>query len=226
MLRLLPGQHRQHTQHAQEMEHSMTRLDRQKWDRRYSRDNEVAGAQPSEWLLRSLDLAGFDRGDGRAALDVACGTGRDALYLAALGFSVDAVDISPVALARGVAAGRERELRINWLEADLDLAFRPPRTYDLILVIHYVNLPLLAKLSEALRPGGWLVSEQYLHVGGEVVGPRRTEYRVASGALAAACGNLQIQHQEEASSRDQLGRTLAVARVAAQRSPDDGTAAA
>ncbi|MCB1684826.1 MAG: class I SAM-dependent methyltransferase [Pseudomonadales bacterium] len=196
----------------------MTRLDRQKWDRRYSRGSELAGAQPSEWLLRSLALAGFDRGDGRAALDVACGTGRDALYLAALGFSVDAVDISPVALAQASAASRERELSINWLEADLDLAFRPPRTYDLILMIHYVNLPLMEKLTLALRPGGWLVSEQYLHTSGVQVGPRRAEYRVASGALAAACGDLEIVEQEEGTSRDRLGRTLAVSRVAARRS--------
>lgn len=200
----------------------MTRLDRQKWDGRYSRGDGVADAQPSEWLLRSLDLAGFDSGDGRAALDVACGTGRDALYLAALGFSVDAVDISPVGLARAAAAGRERELHINWLEADLDLDFRPPRTYDLILVIHYVNLPLFEKLSAALKPGGWLISEQFLRTSGEVVGPRRAEYRVAPGALAAACGNLQIVRLEEATSRDQSGRSLAVARVAARRSPGDG----
>jgi len=59
---------------------------------------------------------------GRRALDVACGAGRNALYLAAAGFAVDALDISAVALDRGRRAAVERGLLVDWRPADFDRA--------------------------------------------------------------------------------------------------------
>lgn len=199
----------------------MTRLDKQKWDRRYYRGFDVDRSQPSEWLLRCLSICGFPRGADLRALDVACGAGRNALYLAALGFSVDAVDISSVALAQALLAARERELRINWIEADLDLPFRPPRSYDLIVMTRYLNLPLLDRLLDGLKPGGWLVCEEHLQSTAAAAGPRRAEYRVAPGALAAACSRLLIHTEEEGTIRDPDGRTVAVARVLVQRPMGD-----
>jgi len=195
----------------------MTRLDKQKWDRRYYRGFDVDRSQPSEWLLQCLNICGLARGADLRALDVACGAGRNALYLAALGFTVDAVDISTVALAQAVVAARERELSINWLEADLDLPFRVPHSYNLIVMIRYLNLPLLDRLMDSLKPGGWLICEEYLQSAATAVGPRRAEYRVAPGVLAAACSRLRVHTEEEGTIRGSDGRTVAVARVLAQR---------
>jgi len=195
----------------------MSEIDREKWDRRHAGNDNPHGSDPSEWLLRALAMAQIDKGEGRRALDVACGTGRNALYLAGLGFEVDAVDISPVGLAKAKALGRERKLAVNWLEADLDLPFDPPGTYDLIVMFHYVNIPLLRNLTGLLNPGGWFVSQQHLDTDEDVVGPGCARFRFAPGALARACAPLQIRHQEEGVYAGHEGDRMALARVLAQR---------
>ncbi len=195
----------------------MSQLDKQKWDQRHADGDNPHGAEPSEWLLRALAMAQIDNGEGRRALDVACGTGRNALYLAGLGFELDAVDISPVGLARAKAVARERELAVNWLEADLDLPFNPPAEYDLIVIFHYINMPLLQQLIGQLKPGGWFVSSQHLHSDADVVGPSSARFRLAPGALAQACAPLRIQHQEEGIFVSHEGEKMALSRVLAQR---------
>ena len=65
------------------------------------------------------------------ALDLACGTGRNALHLAAEGYQVDAMDISAVALERGAARAAELGVAVNWINADLDDAVLVPDRYDL-----------------------------------------------------------------------------------------------
>lgn len=197
----------------------MTRLDRQKWDQRYTEGAYLHRRHPSDWLRRALEMAGIESGRGRRALDLACGRGRNALYLAQLGFEVDAMDISPVGLAQAAASGHEQGLKVNWLEADLDLAFHPPGVYDLIVMIRYVNLPLLQELRAHLRPGGWLVCEEHLQTEEDVRGPQSEAFRLVPGALATACEGLQIHYLEEGIFEDPDGERVALARVLAQRMP-------
>ena len=197
----------------------MSQSDKQKWDQRYSEGAYLHRRHPSDWLRQALAMASIDSGKGRRALDVACGRGRNALYLAQLGFEVDAMDISPVGLAQAVASGHELGLTVTWLEADLDLPFNPPGIYDLIAIIRYVNLPLLAELSRYLKPEGWLVCEEHLQSSEDVKGPQSEKFRLAPGALAAACEGLRIHHQEEGIFEDPDGERVALARVLAQRSP-------
>jgi ubiquinone/menaquinone biosynthesis C-methylase UbiE len=68
---------------------------------------------------------------------VACGAGRNALYLAERGFDVDAVDISGEAIHRARDAGRRLGLSVNWLEHDLDKLPHLEADYQLILVIRF-----------------------------------------------------------------------------------------
>lgn len=198
----------------------MGRLDKQKWDRRYAEREYSQRSEPSAWLLRALAFAGIEDGRGRSALDVACGSGRNAVYLAALGYSVDAVDISPVGLAHAAALAREREVAVTWIEADLDVAFEPARDYDLILVIRYVNAALLERLKQRLAPGGYLVCEEYLRTDSGDGGPRRREFRLERGELARSCADLDVLREEEGSFRDPDGRELALARIVARKSED------
>ncbi|MDW8270536.1 MAG: methyltransferase domain-containing protein [Anaerolineae bacterium] len=96
---------------------------------------------------------------GGRALDVACGTGRYSLWLAELGYEVDAVDISSVALERLTATAATRGLaeRIHTLQADLTSWRPPPEHYDLVLVSLYLERTLLPALRAALRPQGLLL---------------------------------------------------------------------
>jgi SAM-dependent methyltransferase len=152
------------------------------------------------------------------ALDVACGAGRNALYLAAQGFQVDAVDISAEGLQRARASAQHAGLCINWMERDLDEPLLLDYPYQLILIVRYVNLPLVRHLVSCLAPGGYLICEEHLVSDAEVIGPANPAFRVKPGDLQEVAGGLQILQLEEALVTDPDGSTAALARLVARRS--------
>ena len=128
------------------------------WDARY-REHPTAiwSGKPNP----VLEAEAADLPPGRA-LDVGCGEGADALWLAERGWRVDAVDISRVALERAKSHAATRNLEVNWVHADL--LTHPPVTgaYDLVNA-QYMQLPqqereaMYAALAAAVRPGGTLL---------------------------------------------------------------------
>jgi 2-polyprenyl-3-methyl-5-hydroxy-6-metoxy-1,4-benzoquinol methylase len=125
--------------------------DRQRWDRKYAAGEGPAHFEPKPFLVQHHHLSG-----GGRALDVACGFGGNALYLASLGYQVDAVDASGFALSQARAEAVRRGLQINLIQADLSRWWVPPARYDLILVFYYLNRVLMPALAAGLRPGGLL----------------------------------------------------------------------
>jgi hypothetical protein len=105
---------------------------------------------------------------------------------------------------------------VNWWEKDLDQALVLDNLYQLILVIRYVNLPLIRRLTGCLAPGGYLVCEQHLLTSASVTGPASPSYRVKPGELSAASAGLQIRYLEEGLVTDPDGRVAALARLVAQ----------
>jgi SAM-dependent methyltransferase len=95
------------------------------------------------------------------ALDLACGEGRNAIWLASSGWQVTAVDFSEVAIHRGRRRARELDLNIGWVVADVT-GFTDPRPYDLVLVM-YLQTPAqdrarwMARARDALRIGGTFI---------------------------------------------------------------------
>lgn len=191
----------------------MSAADRDRWNARYADGAYESRRHPSPFLEK---IAHHLPGNGRA-LDLACGAGRNAIYLAHRGLSVDAVDISRVALDRGrVDAG---ELPIRWLECDLDDGFEAEANYDLIVNIRYVNLALVARLIESLRPGGVLAIEQHLATAADVIGPRNPAFRVDEGELARVASGMIVEHVDEGLFDDPDGRRAALARLVARKPP-------
>jgi len=131
------------------------------WDDRYGSAGQIWSGQPNPQLL--AQAAGLTPGE---ALDVGCGEGADAIWLAAQGWTVTAVDISAVALDRAAAhaAARGREIagRISWRQADLMTWDPAGRQFDLVSA-QFVYLPeaelwaLHRRLAAAVRPGGTLL---------------------------------------------------------------------
>ena len=191
----------------------MSGKDRTKWNKRYRDGAYAQRVRPSELLETWIGQIPPGR-----ALDVACGAGRNALYLATRGFSVDAVDISREGLNRARDSARNPGLQVNWVEHDLDDPLPLDNLYQLILVIRYVNLPLLRRLTASLAPGGYLVCEQHLVTDAEVIGPVSPSFRVKSGDLRAAAAGLRIHHLEETLVEEPDGRMAALARLVAQAS--------
>lgn len=189
----------------------MSEADQRKWDVRYADGAYEGRVHPSAFLVECGSLL-----PGRGlVLDLACGAGRNALYLARQGLTVDAVDISEVALERGRREGAG--LPIRWLHRDLDEGFVPGHQYDAIVNFRYVNMPLLKALLPRLRPGGLLLVEQHLVSEAEVVGPRNPAFRVAEGDLSTLAADMYVLHSQEGFVDEPDGTRAALARLAARR---------
>ncbi len=189
----------------------MSATERDKWDARY-RDGAYEGrthptALLAEWLPR------LPRG---RALDVACGAGRNALYLAANGYAVTALDISQVALDRGRAAAAERGLAVEWLCADLDEnpeRALPPGEFQLIVWVRYVHGTLMPHLVSRLAADGVILCEQHFASGAPVAGPRSAEFRLPPGALRRSAQGLRVAHAYEGLAVDPDGRSVALTQL-------------
>ncbi len=190
----------------------MSGIDRDKWDKRYRDGAYAERTHPSEFLQDWVGKIPTGR-----AIDLACGSGRNALYLAKQGFDVDAVDISAPALDRAQKTAQGMGVSVNWLEHDLDEPLQLEDSYQLILIIRYVNLPLIRQMTANLAPNGFLVCEQHLETEAEVIGPTNAAYRVSSGDLLTVAEGLDIKHLEEVLVPDPDGRTAALARLVAQK---------
>jgi 2-polyprenyl-3-methyl-5-hydroxy-6-metoxy-1,4-benzoquinol methylase len=192
----------------------VSRAERDKWDERYRggayEDRTHPTALLAEWLARLPH--------GRA-LDVACGAGRNALFLAAHGYVVDALDISAVGIERAAEDAARRELHVSWLCADLEETperVLPPGPYDLIVWVRYVNHALLPHLAARLRPGGHLLCEQHLATSDEVVGPRSVAFRLQPEQLLRSAADLDVVFYREGLVADPDGRIAALAQLIAR----------
>jgi len=201
----------------------MSEADRVKWDTHYRGRDCAALAEPSPVLAEWLGCIEVNSSPPLAA-DVACGTGRHALYLARHGWRVEAMDISPVALARLAAMAAAEGLPITCLERDFEpsspdaAAALPSARYDLAVMMRYTNLPLVAKLAGAIRPGGYLIAEAYLKTAAAPGGPRNPAYRVAPGEFEAAVArDFELIECREGRAHDRSGQPSAVVQVLARR---------
>ena len=134
----------------------MTGSHREKWDRRHA---EAEGpGEVAEVLQRNAHLL---PASGRA-LDLACGRGANALWLAERGWAVHAWDLSPVAIERLQAEAGARGLEVRGEVRDV--VARPPaaESFDLVLVSHFLERSLVPALIAALRPRGLVFYQTFV----------------------------------------------------------------
>lgn len=129
---------------------------REDWNARYAQKELVWSAQPNR--LFAAEVGGLEPG---RALDLACGEGRNAVWLAERGWRVTGVDFSDVALGKAEQLAASRGVEVEWVLADL-LDYEPePRAFDLVAVL-YLQLPRRALVravraaTGAVAPGGTL----------------------------------------------------------------------
>ncbi len=169
------------------------------WDAKHRLAAEAPPSGPASIVSELLPL--LPKGP---ALDIACGTGRHALLLAARGQEVTAVDFSGVALDSLEARAREMRIPvrharslsearrrlhggISLVREDLERAEIPERCYDLILCIQYLQRSLFPQIARALRPGGALLFETYTRAQLEFAGgPRNPAYLLEASELRMA----------------------------------------
>ncbi len=191
-------------------------VDRADWDKRYAATDLVWGASPNRTVEAELS---DQPARGRRALDLACGEGRNALWLAERGWRVTAADFSRVAIERARKLADQRGLEVDWQEADVAALDSDPGAYALVIIL-YLQVPeddrsrVLDRAVAALAPGGELLMIGHaLRNLAEGAGgpsspdvlwdPARLRAEVESRGLAVACCD-ELQRPVEGSERDAI----------------------
>lgn len=164
------------------------------WNARYA-----AGRFSSSEPHRLLVDTAHKLPPGRA-LDLACGTGRHAIFLAQNGWQVTAVDNSAVGIEIARTRARELGVEITFLAADLETGefAIEPGAYDLICDFYYLQRDLFPEMKAGLRPGGIVIST--IHIYGE--GEETEGFLLKEGELRGFFAGCEILHYHETSLTD------------------------
>jgi SAM-dependent methyltransferase len=187
---------------------------RERWnERRAAEGFEPFPDAPADWLVEHAALLGA----GGRALDVACGDGRNARYLARLGFEVDALDISDVTIDALRAVAPERAPGVHARVADLEHAALAQDAYDVVVNFNYLQRDLFGALERSLRPGGLLLFETFgpghLEELGKAINPA---FVLGPNELLRAFAGLRVRHYREGVA-ERSGGPRGVASLVAQR---------
>jgi SAM-dependent methyltransferase len=160
--------------------------------------------QPTHWLVQHADLLPAHG----TALDVACGSGRHALWLGARGLVTTAIDRDAAAVDAVHAAARSDDLPVTARVVDLETGdvSLGEAVYDVIVVVHYLHRPLFPALIRALRPGGVLIYETFTRAQAARGKPTNPAFLLESGELPRLLAPLAILSEREG---DYEGRFVA-----------------
>jgi tellurite methyltransferase len=184
------------------------------WNKRYrlrERPAEDLDATPTPLVVATA----AEHVPGKA-LDLACGAGRNALWLAEHGWEVTAVDGADAAIEILRTRAREHSLKINAVVADLEngeFEIEPSR-WDLVAMCYYLQRNLFERAKRGVAPGGILISIVHVNEPGEGDGP----YRLRPGELEQYFAGWEILHRYEGKANDSAHRR-AVAEIVARRMP-------
>jgi SAM-dependent methyltransferase len=179
----------------------------EEWDERY--------AEQRQWSAEPNALIGELLADLRpgAAVDLAAGEGRHALWLAGLGWRVTAVDFSDVGLSRGRSQPGADE--VTWVTADVTAWATEPESLDLVLVayLHLAEADTIALLSRAvgwLRPGGRLLvlGHDVENITAGVGGPQEPAILHSVDRLAPVAALLEVDRLEQVRRATPAGTAL------------------
>ncbi len=195
--------------------------EQERWNRKYrDKGPKVSGTDPAQWLVSHRPL--LDALPRGRALDVACGTGRHALYLARLGFTVDALDISDVAIALLHDRVRQEGLPVHPRRCDLTSEKLPQRRYEVVLNFNYLERDLFSGLKEALKVGGLLFFETFTRDDAFAARhPVNPAFTLEAGELRAAFSDLEVlDYRETTLFADEPEKARAVASLVARKTTD------
>jgi SAM-dependent methyltransferase len=171
---------------------------RERWNERYADEELLWSAGPNRVL--AAETADLDPG---RALDLACGEGRNAIWLAQRGWRVTGVDFAEVALAKAARIAADREVEVDFVHADL-LAWTPPEeSFELVFVL-YLQLPaderrlVLGRAAAAVASGGTflLVAHDLTNLTEGYGGPDNPDVLLTPADVADELPGLEIERAE------------------------------
>jgi len=149
----------------------MAREDKERWDKKYK--NNPIPTKIVKVVEQYAQLA-----TGKQALDIACGMGRNSKFLASNGFTVEALDISPVAIEN-----LQNIENILALEVDFDSYTLKENSYDLIVCTYFLKRSLFPQIEKALKEGGVFIFETFMHHADNTKAPSNRSFLLEEGEL-------------------------------------------
>jgi len=173
-------------------------MDHHDWDRRYAAAPLVWSAGPNQFLEHETATLPPGR-----ALDVACGEGRNAIWLAERGWRATGVDFSPVAIDKARAIAAERGVDADWIVADVTDWTPEPTAFDLVAVM-YLQLDASGRAAayrraaDAVAPGGTLlvVAHDLDNLDHGYGGPQDPSVLTTPESVVAVIGDLTVERAE------------------------------
>ncbi|MFC2018357.1 class I SAM-dependent methyltransferase [Chloroflexota bacterium] len=166
-------------------------------------------ATPARFLVENVGLLPKGR-----VLDVAMGAGRNAIYLAGMGFTVEGVDISPEAVGDARAAAVEAGVTIGASVADLEGDYSIARgAYEVIICFNYLERSLIPQIRDGLRRGGVVVYETFIVDQAQFGRPRNPDYLLGHNELLDMFRDFRCLRYREGI----IGGRKAVAGIVAQK---------
>ena len=178
----------------------MSQRDQKRWDEKW------AQLVPGSFDPHPLLLAHHQYLSGGVALDLACGRGQNALWLAGHGYQTLGVDISLVALKLAAADAKKSALSdsVQFVQVDLEYWGSSPHVFDLICVFRFLDRRLFPVIRSSLKPGGCLFYSTR-HVGLLRQYPEATrDYLLESDELIAVFGDWLIIHYRDGDKNAEL----------------------
>jgi SAM-dependent methyltransferase len=172
----------------------MATEDRERWDEKHAARH--GHEDPSPFLQQLFQIGSWLIQPGRA-LDIATGKGRNALFLAERGFSVEGIDISEVALREARRRAEKKGFTITFRQADLDKIELPEAAYDMIVNFNFLQRSLIPEMKKALKLGGHIVFETYLIDQGAFRHPRNPAYLLGHNELLELFRDFRVLYYRE-----------------------------
>jgi 2-polyprenyl-3-methyl-5-hydroxy-6-metoxy-1,4-benzoquinol methylase len=163
------------------------------WEGRYRQPGYWCGEEPVDFLREHLEE--LPRG---AALDLAMGEGRNAVFLARHGFNVTGIENSPSAIAKARERAAKEGVELTTIQADLEHYRLPAAEFDVVLCFYYLQRNLFGPMAAALKPGGALVMQTYTVEQLQFAcGPRRREHLLEPNELYRSFRRLRLAYYRE-----------------------------
>ena len=166
---------------------------KKKWDRIYTSNTTLQPRAAAAVLTEHCFLLSVSG----SALDLACGLGGNACFLANKGFKVDAWDISRAALLQLDTQAARDGLAVHTRVINIKPGCFPNKAYDVIIVSRFLDRSVCHGIMDALNPGGLLFYQTYTREKLSPLGPNNPEYLLVGNELLSLFAPLQVVFYED-----------------------------
>ena len=167
--------------------------EQQQWDERYREQGGAGVLTPTLVLTQNAHLLP----DAGTALDLACGRGANAVFLAQRGLQVSAWDYSAVAIEQLEQYAQQYSIKL--LAEVRDVVSDPPakQSFDIIVVSRFLERSIIPQLSAALKPQGLIFYQTFITEKSPAIGPNNPDYLLQANELLAQFAGLRIRVYRE-----------------------------